>query len=173
MERNGYPPFSILLPLNIYIITLLIHRLCVKESIEKYKFFTSLENITPINDQDRRLHYQTGQENLRFNKNIQWNIVYYCVLLFAAILGLKQVITINQKLSSVIHLIILLIAALVFDISIFLIILIQFQIRNERLGILRLKIIESLQNNDLESTRKLRKIYIASQGFLEIHTLHL
>ena len=72
---------------------------------------------------------------MHFAKNLQWNIAYYFILVFAALLAIIQ----TTKPPVAICVLTYTLAAIAFDFSVYVLVQIQFHLRNTRLGITRTK----------------------------------
>ncbi len=81
--------------------------------------------------------WANANSNCNFNKTLQWNYIYYVVLLFAAIFALAT----NEHNSKIPAVQILLIvgANMVFHVGMYLTIQIQVQIRRERLSVISIQ----------------------------------
>lgn len=99
-----------------------------KEMLKKYypTFSMNAENV---------IHYQRGLEYLEEIKSSQWNLTYYCILLFGAIIGLSLIKSI-QKVQNI-EFNLLMIAIIVLGTGIYLMVEHQFILRQTRIAILK------------------------------------
>lgn len=81
--------------------------------------------------------WQNANSNLNFNKTLQWNYIYYVVLLFGAVVAL----TLTYESNLVVQLILCFAVNLVFHVGLYLTIDIQLQIRRERLSIISIQLL--------------------------------
>lgn len=76
--------------------------------------------------------WQNANTNLNFNKTLQWNYIYYVLLLFAAIVALND----RRDIADPARLLLTVTACLVFHVGLYLSVKIQFDIRRERLSVI-------------------------------------
>ena len=97
-----------------------------------------IENILPPSESDEKIIYQNQQDELRFIKTLQWNFIYYLLLIFGALFVLSQIARTaidNSKYLLISNLILFSISFVFFDYGIFFICETQYKLRNIRIEI--------------------------------------
>ncbi len=79
-----------------------------------------------------------AQEELRFSKSTQWNVIYYIVALMAAILGIPSIVKSEGLLHIKINIILLSLGLIIYIYGFRTILTLTIALRNARLGITRL-----------------------------------
>ena len=105
---------------------------------------------------------QNANSNLNFNKTLQWNYIYYAVLLYGPIIGLA----ISYREKALVQLILTIAANLVFNVGLYLTIDAQFQIRSERLSIIRIQLLllskrQHKERSELNEAKRIGTKYLS------------
>ena len=72
----------------IVLIVLTLTPLCVGQAHEARR----LEALSELQEDDDRILYPSGQDELRFTKNLQWNLLYYVLVVFGALFALSSAV---------------------------------------------------------------------------------
>ena len=131
--------FIAIIVIDLYILYIFLLVLSLRENEDKSKQLEKIEKpLTPEEKEKWSLDYAQGHNNLRFNKNLQWNLTYYCILLFGGLIGFHELL--NNKIEKIpdwLMYTLTITALLIFDVGIYLTTDLQFQIRKERIGLYR------------------------------------
>lgn len=111
------------------LLVVLLVLLSLKEKREK----EAILNREPIPVTEQELMYHEQQNELRFTKNLQWNIVYYLALVFGAVFAISNTV----EISSSIKIILFGMVFLALDYGIYFLFQIQYNLRNIRIDITR------------------------------------
>ena len=105
----------------------------MRETEQHKSFLQRMHHFQSRPEQRTLVSWQNANSNLNFNKNLQWNLTYYLLLLFGAIIALALRI---RSSPPVLRLLLFLAANVVFDVGFWLTWSLQHQIRRERLSII-------------------------------------
>ncbi len=146
----------IILILNAAFLSIMLLLLNSKEkNLFKIQLRT-MHHVFPFDIDSYRVYIQNANDNLNFNKNLQWNIINYVVLLFAAIIAIDT----KFKVTSIFGFFELIILHLVTLIGLYLTWDLQYQLRRERFSIINCKMRLMNKNNiyEYKEIREQKKI---------------
>ena len=122
--------YAIVAATNVVLIVIFVSRMIRghKSSIVRQKL--DIENKVDDYGQHIDTAWQNANSNINFNKNLQWNYIYYIVLLYASTMAISS--TYNKTFLS--QLLLFIGANAIFHVGLYLTIDIQYQIIRERIS---------------------------------------
>lgn len=124
---------------NLLLVTLLVANMHFQEQDEHLQFVKRLDKLfsssrlpTPKEQRDARVAWGLSNDNFNFNKALQWNLTYYTLLLFGAVVALA----LRLVASPFIRILLFAVANAAFDVSFYIAWYNQHQIRRERLSVI-------------------------------------
>jgi len=106
----------------------------VKLAIKRHGYARTLLKIDPYEETVANVLYSSGQDELRFTKGLQWNLVYYILVAFGVLYALSEALNrlpLFEKDAGSIVLFIL--NCMTFDYGIYMICELQFKLREHRI----------------------------------------
>ena len=102
---------------------------------------TFLANVDPYCDKVEEIVYSSGQDELRFTKNLQWNLIYYFLLVFGVLYALSEGINVlKPNLHYVCSYLIFIMNCAVLVYGIYFICELQYKLRDYRISLDKTKI---------------------------------
>jgi hypothetical protein len=92
---------------------------------------------------DWTVKYQISNTNLSSYRQFRWNVVFYCILGFSAVVALQELFRSKFGVEDVEKIAAVVLASAVLDVGVFFTFKVQFELRRERLNTLKLQIIRA------------------------------
>jgi hypothetical protein len=116
--------------------------------IEKKMQIGDMKYIRKREMHDWTVNYQVINENIRHHRNQQWYLLFFCIFVYASVFALHELFSVRFEKNAFVAITALVVSLGTLDLGVYLVLKLEFDIRRDRLQILKLRIVRGFSSKN-------------------------